>query len=119
MTAIGTLPQRLDITARVGSPITIAIPVLQADGTAAPIAGWTAQAQIRTPGVGIASTLLDTFGVVLATGLATITATATQTAAWETWASRFVPWDLVLTDTLGVPTPFRAGWVTVYPRISR
>ena len=110
----GRLPDRLDITARVGSPIDFDVPILQDDGTVADLTGWTAQAQVRE-NRNFGAALLHTFTVSVGVGVVSVSATATQTAAWS-WRS--APWDLILLDSSSVPAPVVAGWVTVYPRIT-
>lgn len=115
MTVVGALPGRLDITARIGSPIDILVPVLQDDGTAADLTGWTAKAQVRESNAAGAA-LLHEFSVAIGTGTVTLTATGAQTAAWSWFRA---PWDLILLDASSVPAPVVAGWITAYPRITR
>lgn len=115
VTTTGSLPDRLDITARAGSPLDLLIPVLQSDGTGADLTGWTAKAQIRdstAPG----ASLLHEFTVSIGAEGVTLAATADQTAGWAAWFRK--PWDLVITDSSGVPAPVVAGWITAYSRIT-
>jgi hypothetical protein len=115
VTTVGTHPPRVDLTVHAGEPVDVSIPVL--DGSTglavSTLAGWTAAAQVRgTPD----GPVLHTFAPTVEGTSVRVTASAAATAAWTFTTAR---WDVVLTDTAAVPHVLCAGWVRIYPTITR
>jgi hypothetical protein len=115
-TTIGTHPARVDLAVHVGEPVDFTIPVLDAAGVAVTsLTNWTTAAQIRaTPGGAVLATLATAVDGVTVR----VTATAADTTGWS-WPASSAPWDLVLTSPALVPHILCAGWVRLYPSITR
>jgi hypothetical protein len=116
ITTLGAHPDRVDLTVHAGERIDFSIPVLDADGAAVTsLAGWDPAAQVRAaPG----GNVLATFATSIEGVTVRVTATSADTAAWA-WPVSSAQWDLVLTSPDGVPYILCAGWVRLYPTITR
>ena len=111
MTEFGVHPQRLDLTVHAGDPIAVAIPVLDSDGEAESLSGWTAAATVTTSD----GQLLHDFAPSVASDLINVVATPAQTRAWawSVYAGRLV---ITATPPAGAPSPIATGWIRFYPR---
>ena len=109
MTTVGAHPQRLDLYVHPGDPIAIAMPVLDNDGNAQSLSGWSAAATVKTPD----GQLLWDFTPSIATDQIQIAATAAQTGtwAWSVYAARL---DITATPPAGAPSPIATGWIRLY-----
>jgi hypothetical protein len=114
VTVLGTHPPRVDLTVHAGEPVDFTIPVLDAAGApVVSLTGWTAAAQIRaTP----AGPVLHAFTAAINGASARVTATPADTAAWGFTSAQ---WDLLLTAPDSTPHILCAGWVRVYPTVTR
>lgn len=123
---------RILVEAVPGEALSVTLPILDADGAAVPVgnaADWSVLAQLRTQPA--SSTTLHTFTTSApanasvtagSAGSVTLSATATETAAWQT-AWTFSPpsavGDVFVTDNSSVPRCLADLVITLLPRNTR
>ncbi len=114
---VGAHPSRFDFVVHAGEAVDFTISDLTSNGAAVTsLTNWTAAAQIRT--APDSPTVLATLTAVVDGLTVHVTATAAATAAWA-WPGNSAQWDLVLTSPALVPHILCAGWVRLYPSITR
>lgn len=112
---VGAFPQDVDVEVYAGEPVDFTVPVLDATNAAQSVAGWTGTAQVRRyPG----GPLLHTWTLTLGSSGVQVTATSEETAAFLSWPTRAVRWDLWVTEPTEDPRPVCRGRVIVRSRIS-
>jgi hypothetical protein len=116
-----------------GEALSVTVPILDGTGTAVTIgssSGWSVLAQLRTEWA--STEVLYTFTTAGgspnasvtagAAGTVVLTATATDTAAWQTAWTEFPPrvvGDLFVTDNTSVPHCIADLVVSLLPRVTR
>ena len=108
VTTVGAEPARIDIDVTPGEPVDFTVPVLDADGAAQPVAGWTLSAQVRRD---VNSPALHTFTTAAVAGGVQVVAAAAETELWSAWLVPSARWTLWLTPPVSPPYLLAAGWV--------
>lgn len=111
MTTLGAHPTRLDLTVHAGDPVGVSIPVLDGEGTAQSLVGWTCAAHAIDTG----GTVLHDFAPTINTDQIVVAATAAQTGAWA-WSAYAVRFVVTATPPAGAASPITVGWIRFYPR---
>lgn len=109
MTTLGAHPARLDLYVHPGDPVDFSVPVLDDDGVAADLSGWTATVTATAAD----GALLHTFTTAVAAGQVEASATPAETGAWawQVYAARLV---VTATPPAGSPTTLTVGWIRLY-----
>lgn len=116
MTTLGAHPPRIDLVVHAGEPVDFTVPVLNPDATAvSTLAGWSPAAQVRAAA---GQPVLAELTCTVSGTAVQVTAAGADTAAWA-WPGSTAQWDLVVTSPAGVPHILCAGWVRLYPSITR
>lgn len=109
MTVIGAHPARLDLYMHPGDPVDFTVPVLNDDGDAADLSGWTAAARATAPDGNVLHVFTATVGV----GQVEVSAEVEETAAWQ-WSVYAAHLVVTATAPGSAPIPLTTGWLRLY-----
>lgn len=114
VTTVGRDPARVDIETTPGEPVDFTVSVLDGNGAAQSLSGWTLTA--TAPGRHTFTTSVVAPSGTPGTagydpGGVKITATGAQTALWADWFTPVARWSLWLTPPVSEPYLHAAGWV--------
>jgi hypothetical protein len=110
VTEIGFHPKRLDLTVHAGDPIDVSVAVLDGDGDAQNLDGWTVSARAIDPTGGA---VLHDFAPTASAGSIRVQATPAQTGAWA-WASYAARLVVAAAPPSGAASPVTLGWIRLY-----
>ena len=109
MTVLGAHPARLDLYVHPGDPIDFTVPVLDGDGAAQDLSGWSVAATATSPD----GTVLHTFTATIDDTSIRVQATTAETRAWawSVYAARLV---VTGTPVSEAAVELAVGWIRLY-----
>ena len=109
MTVLGAHPARLDLVVHPGDPVDLLVPVLDGDGEAQSLSGWSVAATASDPN----GTVLHNFTATISGTSIRVSATTAETRAWawSCYAARLV---VTGTPVSEAAVELAVGWIRLY-----
>jgi len=109
VTVLGAHPARLDLVVHPGDPVDLLVPVLDGDGEAQDLSGWSVAAPATDPN----GTVLHNFTTAISGTSVEVSASTAETRAWA-WSGYAARLVVTGTPVAEAAVELAVGWIRLY-----